>query len=113
MESQKRGRHCEDMVCHYLEQKGHKIVSRNFCTRYGEIDILSAKDGTLCVVEVKSMSPSWDDDQIQFKVGPQKRLRMKRALEIFLEDSDVIYRRIRFDVAAVKGNAVLYYEDAF
>ena len=46
----------EDISCKYLEQKGYKIIERNFTCRQGEIDII-AKDGKeLVFIEVKSRS---------------------------------------------------------
>ncbi|MDB5162882.1 MAG: putative Ribonuclease [Candidatus Saccharibacteria bacterium] len=43
----------ENQACQYLTQHGHKIVERNWKTRWCEIDIISVKEGTYYFVEVK------------------------------------------------------------
>lgn len=50
------GQRGEDLACHYLVQKGYKILGRNYRRPWGEIDIVGkAKDGTLVFFEVKTM----------------------------------------------------------
>ncbi len=46
----------EDAACQYLEQKGYKILRRNFRCYSGEIDIIAAKGQTLSFIEVKTRS---------------------------------------------------------
>lgn len=50
------GKYGEGLACKFLEQKGYRIIERNFRIRGGEIDII-AKDGqTLVYIEVKTRS---------------------------------------------------------
>ena len=59
----------EDISCKYLEQKGYKIIERNFTCRQGEIDII-AKDGKeLVFIEVKSRSNFFYGCYICFRYG--------------------------------------------
>lgn len=49
----------ESIACGYLERNRYKIVSRNFRTRFGEIDIISkSPHKILTFVEVKTISTS-------------------------------------------------------
>jgi putative endonuclease len=48
------GKRGEDLACAYLQRHGYRILQRNFKARYGEIDIVSEKDGILVFVEVKT-----------------------------------------------------------
>ena len=41
----------------YLLQRGYKILARNFRCRFGELDIVAAKDGFLVFAEVKTRRP--------------------------------------------------------
>ncbi len=50
------GRGGEDIACQFLERKGYKIIERNYRRKWGEIDIIAAKDGTVRFVEVKAVS---------------------------------------------------------
>jgi putative endonuclease len=50
------GQHGEDLAVTFLSENGYQIVSRNFRTRYGEIDIIAIKDNILYCVEVKTRS---------------------------------------------------------
>lgn len=44
------------MACKYLEQKGYKILERNYLKPWGEIDIVAERAGKLYFIEVKSVS---------------------------------------------------------
>ena len=46
----------ETVACRFLEQRGYKILERNFLRPWGEIDIIAEKSGTIRFVEVKAVS---------------------------------------------------------
>lgn len=48
------GRIGEDIAANLLHKKGYTIISRNFRTRFGEIDLIAGDGGTLVFVEVKT-----------------------------------------------------------
>jgi len=52
--SRAKGNKAEDLACGFLYDNGFEIVQRNFYSRFGEIDIITLKDGILHFVEVKS-----------------------------------------------------------
>ena len=43
----------EKIAAEFLAKKGYRILERNFRTRFGELDLIAAKDGVLVFVEVK------------------------------------------------------------
>ena len=45
----------EELAEIMLLEKGYTILARNFRCRYGEIDIIAAKNGVLAFVEVKTI----------------------------------------------------------
>jgi putative endonuclease len=58
----------EDLTCKYLENKGYKVVDRNFRRPWGELDIIiRAPDRTLVFVEVKTL---WENE----KISPEENL---------------------------------------
>lgn len=46
----------EDLACKYLQDKGYKIIERNFEARQGEIDIIAKDKEELVFIEVKTRS---------------------------------------------------------
>lgn len=46
----------EDLACKYLQDKGYKIIERNFEARQGEIDIIAKDQNELVFIEVKTRS---------------------------------------------------------
>lgn len=48
----------EDFASQKLSELGYKIITRNFRSRFGEIDIVTQKSGHLIFVEVKAR---WSD----------------------------------------------------
>lgn len=48
------GRHAEDLATTALQDKGYKILERNFSNRFGEIDIIAKDHEILVFVEVKA-----------------------------------------------------------
>lgn len=108
------GKQTELQVCNYLENNGYKILTRNFFCRLGEVDIIAVKNSVLCAVEVKKFPLSWDISEIQYKIPPAKQLRIKKSMACYLAQcDDNKYDEIRFDVAAVCGNVIQYWEGAF
>lgn len=92
------GRIGEDIACRFLLENGHKIIERNYRKKFGEIDIVSKKDDIIHFVEVKSISretqpdvshETWHDFEPEDNVHATKRRRMKRIIEIYLEDRHV------------------------
>ncbi len=54
MDKREKGILGEDAVCARLEEKGHRIIERNFRKSFGEIDIISQIDKFIVFTEVKT-----------------------------------------------------------
>jgi len=65
----------EKIAARYLERKGYQIVDQNYRKPWGEIDLISKKDGLLVFCEVKT--------------------RDAKNVEHYLAESSVNYRKIR------------------
>ncbi len=46
----------EELAAKFLQEKGYKIIDRNFRKGYGEIDIIAIQGRTLVFIEVKTRS---------------------------------------------------------
>jgi len=78
------GKFGEDYAHEVLLKKGHKILARNFHSRYGEIDIISEKDGMIYFFEVKTRrttSLNYPEESITYR---KKQKILQTAYE-FLE----------------------------
>ncbi|DAB34226.1 MAG TPA: hypothetical protein CFH82_06495 [Sulfurospirillum sp. UBA12182] len=51
--SKEVGNQAEDRAVEYLQKSGYSIVTRNFYSRFGEIDIIAKKRDILHFIEVK------------------------------------------------------------
>jgi len=56
VDSQQLGQMGEDKAANFLRRRGYTIVSQNFRTRFGEIDIIARDGNALVFVEVKTRS---------------------------------------------------------
>jgi Holliday junction resolvase-like predicted endonuclease len=90
----------ESLACSFLRSKGHKIIARNYCKPWGEIDIITKKGAVYHFVEVKSvsreiitgkensvsritMSGEYTPEQ---NLHPWKLKRIERAIASYLAD---------------------------
>jgi putative endonuclease len=84
----------------YLSRNGYEILTRNYRTSVGEIDIIAKEKGTLAFVEVKTRSTR-HYGLPQEAVGMRKKRQIIRTAHLFLNqhgDMDVL---CRFDVVAI------------
>lgn len=54
MSKRSSGQLGEDLATNFLQEKGYKILCRNFHSRLGEIDIIAQEQNVLVFVEVKT-----------------------------------------------------------
>ncbi|HZG57907.1 YraN family protein [Paenibacillus sp.] len=105
----------------YLAGQGYKVVAANWRCRFGELDLVAAKDGTLAFVEVRTRSSR---SLGRFgapleSVTPGKQAKLRRLAEAYLQREKPRPDRIRFDcVGVVLGEngaplSVDHLEDAF
>jgi putative endonuclease len=55
------GRGGEEIACRFLVKKGYRVLERNYRKKWGEIDIIAEKEGTVRFVEVKAVT-AWSGD---------------------------------------------------
>ena len=54
MNTRKKGLKAEKLATNYLKKHNYKIITTNFYSKFGEIDIIAYKDNTFHFIEVKS-----------------------------------------------------------
>lgn len=92
---QQLGEWAEQTALDWLEQKGYILISKNYHTRFGEIDLIVQKDNELIFVEVKARAKTEYGHAAEVITLAKQRKIIKTAL-IFLQDhadfQDFYYR---------------------
>lgn len=79
----------EEMARQYLANKGYQIVASNFRTRFGEIDLVAAKDKKLIFVEVKTKIGDQFGDPEEM-IDKRKLGKIQIMAEVFLQNHSQI-----------------------
>ena len=101
----------EETACRFLRDRGYEIVTRNWRTARGEIDIVARDGATLVFVEVKSRSRTGFGGP-EAAVAPAKQRRLIAAARAFLGSTECELA-VRFDVVAILGGEPRLHRDAF
>ncbi|WP_128547137.1 YraN family protein [Larkinella soli] len=109
------GKEGEAIAGRFLENKGYRILERNFRYGHTEIDLIAQKEKLLLFVEVKTRSGNRFGHPEEFVSSAKVRLVM-RAAEHYIFAKDWPHD-VRFDIVAVlttpNGIEVSHIEDAF
>lgn len=88
------------MAAQTLEQQGYTILTRNYRTPEGEIDLIAKHDDTLVFVEVKvRRSEIFGPPQEAVDAAKQRHLIL--AAQHYLHQQGLDDIKIRFDVVAI------------
>ena len=96
----------ESVAAEYLEEKGYRILERNFTACGGEIDVIAEKGDTLVFVEVKTRRSG---NGAIAAIDERKLKRMLKCADRYLYEKELCgtEKRFRFDAVEVytDGNA--------
>jgi len=111
------GRRGEDLAHRYLEDKGLRVVARNYRppSGSGEVDLIAWDGPTLVLVEVKSRT-SQQVAAPERNVDREKLRSMVRAGRDYARRTGTPWERVRLDVVSVvvEGRpAIRHLRDAF
>ena len=100
----------------WYEARGYEILARNWRCREGELDLVARRGGVLAFCEVKARSGTAFGVPAE-AVTAAKQARIRRLAARWLaEHGSGLGRRpgtIRFDVAAILGEGLEVFEEAF
>lgn len=99
---QTTGRRGEDVACAELTRRGYAILARRYRTRFGEIDIVSERGGTVVFVEVKARRTRRRGSAGE-SIPYWKRRRIAAMALDYLAWTGRLTDRCRFDVVAIDG----------
>jgi putative endonuclease len=101
MNRRRIGTDAEDAAVAALRRAGYRIVDRNVRFRFGEIDAVCEKAGTLVFVEVKARRAADHGNPFE-AVTSRKQRQIARLAEAYLQRHRASGRTCRFDVVAVQ-----------
>lgn len=93
------GRAGEDYTADLLATEGFRIVSRNFHSRFGEIDIIAENGQYIIFVEVKTRREGSISSPLEAVTSAKRRKIVRTAQAYLLENPSGL--QPRFDVCAV------------
>ena len=94
------GQAAEEAAARWLARAGLAVVERNVRFREGEIDLVCRDGDVVVFVEVKSRRPHWGEGPGE-AVSWDKRRRLVRLAQHYLQARRLDHTRCRFDVVAV------------
>ena len=110
------GKEGEKFAERYLQQKGYKLIERNYRCRGGEVDLIVLDRKVIVFVEVKTRSDHRFGSPLE-AVEARKQQKMIQAAQFFLNEKKLHNREARFDVVGISWRgekpAVEHIENAF
>jgi putative endonuclease len=105
--NQKTGELGEDETVKYLENKGFRVIERNYTRKWGEIDVVAKKGNVLHFVEVKAITVR-DMFSREIFYRPEDHMdswkikRLKKILQTYLMNKNIPEdQEWQFDLACV------------
>ena len=109
----KKGRDGEAAAAHLLEEKGMRILEKNFRSRTGEVDIIALDGEVLVFTEVKTWS-AYGIDALEYALDAKKQRKIIETSKYFLSlHREYKYMAIRFDVVFVAAKGITHLASAF
>lgn len=111
------GKMAEEIATVFLQEKGFKILEKNFHCHFGEIDLIIERDNYIIFVEVKARS-SKSFGLAQEAVTIKKQKKILNVAMWYLMKNNAVEKFFRFDVIAMHQQAngqydIQHIENAF
>lgn len=93
----------EDKAASFLQNKGYKILNRNFKCKIGEIDIIAKDYDTLVFVEVKTRYIT-DQTKPEDSITKRKLWLIERTGEFYIQGHEGLPELLRIDAVLIELN---------
>ncbi len=101
MSSKTVGNKGERIAVKWLVDKGYTILTTNYFSPYGEIDIIAKKDEIIYFVEVKTRLNTTFGNPID-SLTKTKQMRIQKTVYIYLEKSAVRYKDFKISFIGIQ-----------
>lgn len=92
------GKRGEDIANQYLINNDYHILSRNFRSKFGEIDIIAEKNGTIYFIEVKTRS-NLNKGMPYEAIDYRKNHQLHKTALYFLLNND--YKKYKYSIGVI------------
>ena len=112
------GQRAEALAASYLEERGYRVVVRNWRRPECELDMVVSQDDLCIFVEVRSRTGIESGHPLE-TVTASKRARILRAARLYMDEEKPQAASFRFDVVGVtfgkdeQPTEIVHIEDAF
>ncbi len=108
----KIGQQAEQQALAYLEKQGLKLVTQNYHSRRGEIDLIMEQSNTLVFIEVRYRKSIKYGSALE-SINSQKQMRIIHTAQHYLQQHPSKHAAYRFDVVAINPSNINWVKDAF
>ena len=96
----------------YLIKQDIKIISHNYRTKYGEIDLIALDGEYIVFIEVKYRSSLKYGSPAE-SVGFYKQQKIIKTAQYYLCEYEQYNKYIRFDIIEILGKSINHIKNAF
>ena len=101
--TREQGQYTEELACQYLENKGFKLIEKNFNCRLGEIDLIMKDNDSLVFVEVRYRRSNNFGSGAE-SVTANKQSKLIKTASLYLQQHDTYNKYpARFDIVSITG----------
>lgn len=112
--SQQVGFAAERQAQDFLMAQGFRFITKNYRSRWGEIDLIMSNNKVLVFIEVRARMTATHGNALESITRPKQRKILKTALHYMVTHKQYNDYSSRFDVVALQGVASpLWIKDAF
>ncbi|MCK9216573.1 MAG: YraN family protein [Firmicutes bacterium] len=90
----------ENLAIEFLENKGYKILAKNYRCKIGEIDIIAADGDTLSFIEVKTRSSNQYGRPCE-AVNYNKQIKIVKTALHYINRNNLTQWMSRFDIVEI------------
>lgn len=113
MNKRELGGSYEQSACEYLEEKGFKILERNFRRKIGEIDIIARDGEYLVFIEVKYRKNT-EHGGAAYAIPYSKQKTIARVAQWYMAEKKISQNCLcRFDAVLIDADEITHIEDAW
>lgn len=107
------GQQAEKQACVFLEEKGLKLLARNYHCVFGEIDLIMRDQDDVVFVEVRKRTNTDYGDAIESITLIKQRKLIKTATHYLQKLQWLDKVPCRFDIIGISLNQIEWIKDAF